>query len=50
MKLTKEEIESLRTQHKKSRDKRVCDRIKAVLLINDGYSYEKIANILLLDD
>jgi transposase len=50
MKLTKEEIESLRTQHKKSRDKRVCDRIKAVLLINDGYSYEEIANILLLDD
>lgn len=36
--------------HKKERDRRVCDRIKAVLLRDDGYSYSEIAKILLLDD
>jgi transposase len=50
MNLTLEEIKSLKVQHKKAQDKRTCDRIKAVLLINDGYSYEQVANILLLDD
>jgi len=37
-------------QHHKARDRRVCDRIKAVLLHDEGYSYSKIAHILLLDD
>ena len=30
--LLKEERERLKIQHKQERDKRVCDRIKAVLL------------------
>ena len=47
-KLTEEEIKSLKSQHKKERDKKVYDRIKAVLMYNKGYTYEQIAEILLL--
>ena len=50
MNLTKEKIDELKLLHKKERDKRVCDRIKAVLLINANYSYEQTAKILLIDD
>lgn|SRR3990167_995509 len=49
-KLTKVERECLIESHRKERDGRVRDRIKAVLLHNDGYSYLEIAKILLLDD
>lgn len=49
-KLTREERIDLQTQHKKERDKRVCDRIKAVLAYDDGYSYSEIGRLLLLDD
>ena len=48
--LTSKERENLITSHRKERDKRICDRIKAVLAYDDGYSYSEIANILLLDD
>jgi len=48
IKLTKEEKDSLKNQHKSERDRRIADRIKAVLLYDQGYSYEKIAEILLL--
>lgn len=48
--LTTKEREKLIARHRKERDKRVCDRIKAVLLFDDGYSYTEIARILLLDD
>lgn len=37
-------------RHKKVGDKRECDRIKAVLACDDGYSYSEIAKLLLLDD
>ena len=50
MNLTKEKINELKDRHKKERDKRICDRIKAVLLINKGYTYQQVAEILLLDD
>lgn len=43
-----EERKSLLEQHKKERDKRVCDRIKAVLLYDKGWSYEKIAEALFI--
>jgi transposase len=49
-KLTTHERADLQIRHKKERDKRVCDRIKAVLAYDDGYSYSEIARILLLDD
>jgi Transposase and inactivated derivatives len=37
-------------RHRKERDGRVRDRIKAVLLDDAGYSYSEIGRILLLDD
>jgi len=49
-KLSTEERIDLQRRHKKERDKRTCDRIKAVLAFDDGYNYSKIARILLLDD
>lgn len=49
-KLTTQQRERLLKSHRKERDKRVCDRIKAVLAYDDGYSYSEIARILLLDD
>ena len=48
--LSSKEREKLITLHRKERDKRVCDRIKAVLAYDDGYRYSEIAKILLLDD
>lgn len=48
--LTSKERENLITRHRKERDGRVRDRIKAVLAYDDGYSYSEIAKILLLDD
>jgi hypothetical protein len=48
--LTARKREKLVQRHRKERDKRICDRIKAVLAYDDGYSYSEIARILLLDD
>jgi len=48
--LNSKEREKLITRHRKERDGRVRDRIKAVLAYDDGYSYSEIARILLLDD
>lgn len=47
-KLHKTERNELMLQHKAERDKRVCDRIKAVLMYDDGYVLEEIAKVLLL--
>lgn len=49
-KLTSEERADLQKRHKKERDGRIRDRIKAVLAYDDGYSYSEISRILLLDD
>ena len=48
--LTDEQVSILRTAHKTTRDKRLADRIKAVLSLHAGYSYADIAHILLLDE
>ena len=48
--LTTKEREKLIQRHRKERDGRIRDRIKAVLAFDDGYSYTEIARILLLDD
>jgi transposase len=48
--LTPWEREKLTNRHRKERDSRVRDRIKAVLAHDDGYSYSEIARILLVDD
>ena len=46
--LSDSERVQLRAQHKQERDKRICDRIKAVLLSDKGWSTAEIAEALLL--
>ena len=48
--LTDEERARLKAQHKAERDKRVCDRIKAVLLYDKGWTFSEIAEALLLSE
>lgn len=48
--LSSGEVDVLKKMHKKSREKRTSDRIKAILMLNSGYSYEHIAEVLLIDD
>ena len=48
--LTNEEKAKLKTLHKRERDKRVCDRIKAILLYDEGWSSAQIAKVLLISD
>jgi transposase len=48
--LTPEEREELKAQHRLERDKRICDRIKAMLLSDKGWSYQEIAEALLLSE
>lgn len=48
--LTETERAQLKSLHKKERDKRICDRIKAVLLYDKGWSVSAIAEALLLSD
>lgn len=48
--LSNEERSQLRAQHKRERDRRVCDRIKAVLLFDKGWSITDISEALLLSD
>lgn len=47
-KLTSVEREELKFYHKSERDKRICDRIKAVLMYDDGYSIGEISKVLLV--
>lgn len=49
-KLTQTEKANLKSRHKGEREGRIRDRIKAVLLYDDNYSYDQIAKILLLSD
>ena len=48
--LEENEIKELKKQHRKERDGKIRDRIKAVLLSNEGWECKKIAEVLLLDD
>jgi transposase len=48
--LSNEERAELKAQHKQERDKRICDRIKAILLYDKGWSYVEIADALLLSE
>ena len=47
---TDEERATLQKQHKKERDGRVRDRIKAVLLRDEGWTWMEIAHVLLLSE
>jgi len=48
--LTNEERNQLIAQHKQERDKRICDRIKAVLMRDDGWTWVQISRALLLSE
>ena len=48
--LSEEQITVLRLTHKGIKDKKLADRIKAILALNTGFSYEQIAKLLLLDE
>jgi len=49
-KLSADEQAYLIAKHRKEKNSKVRDRIKAVLAYDDGYSYSEISRILLLDD
>ena len=49
-KLTTEQLDELKRLHRHEHGRRFADRIKAILLLDDGYSYSQVAQILLLDD
>lgn len=48
--LLPKEVGVLEEAHRAAQQKRAADRIKTILLLNEGYSYETIAHILRLDD
>jgi len=48
--LTAREIEILEEGHRAAQGKKAADRIKTILLFNEGYTYKTIAHILRLDD
>src|SRR5208282_216883 len=48
--LTEEQISELKLAHKQTREKRLADRIKAILYLHYGLSYAEIAKLLLFDE
>lgn len=48
--LTGQEREQLKLQHRRERDGRIRDRIKAVLLYDEGWTPKDIARVLLISD
>ena len=48
--LTRNQKDILRARHRHERSKKLCDRIKSILLLNEGWTYEAIANVLLLEE
>ncbi len=50
IKLTEFEEEELRGFHRTLKDKKSSDRIKAILMLNKGYSGKEVAAVLILDE
>jgi transposase len=48
--LTEEQVLILRQAHRTIKDKKLADRIKAILSLNQGFEYSQVARILLLDE
>jgi len=48
--LTDDQVIRLKLAHKQTREKRLADRIKAVLYVHFGLSYAEIAKLLLFDE
>lgn len=47
--LTEEQIGILKEAHYSAQKKKSADRIKSILLLNEGFEYEEVARILMLD-
>ncbi len=48
--LSLENQKALHHLHRNTRDKKIADRIKAIILLNKGYTQKEIASILMLDE
>lgn len=48
--LSTQQVRILEEAHRAAQHKRQADRIKSILLLNEGYDYQTIAHILRLDD
>jgi transposase len=48
--LTEQERRELRLRHRSEKDRRAGDRIKAILLADEGGTYKQVANALLIDE
>ena len=48
--LTGNERDQFKLQHRRERDGRIRDRIKAVLLYNEGWTPKDIARVLLISE
>jgi len=48
--LTNKQVIALKLTHKQTREKKLADRIKAVLMVHFGFTYEQIKQALLLDE
>ena len=48
--LTSQQIRSLKTLHKLQRDRKMADRVKAVVLLGTGWSVAQVAEVLLVDE
>ena len=50
LKLSDNEVLELKILHRAERDRKKCDRIKAILMFNKGYSAVEIGAVLLIDE
>ena len=50
LKLTKPEIRDLEKTHKTTENKRFADRLKVIIAMAKGYTYDQIEEILLIDE
>lgn len=48
--LTEEQVKVLKLTHKTIKDKKLADRIKAVLMVHFGFTFNQISQALLLDE
>ena len=48
--LTDEEIKLLKAFHKTVKDRKIADKVKCVVALAQGFSFDDIANILLIDE
>ncbi|KAG6558984.1 hypothetical protein RHABOEDO_000165 [Candidatus Rhabdochlamydia oedothoracis] len=44
--LTRNQKDILKARHRHERDKRLCDRIKSILFLDEGWTYPQVAHAL----